>query len=289
MNRFPDFDFSAFQEIFAELNQRQEERESAPRSRTDAVPPASKRAIAKLPEILITKADLDEDETNRECAICLSEQKIGEPATKLPCGHLFCSACLRPWLDKSCSCPVCRFELETDDPHYEPIRKDKMRNHKLRFRSGDLLGMSVSALRSLTQSLGISTAGCFEKSDIIDRITNSSRVVVIPTAASALTYSNSELLAMTIVQLKNLMNRCGVRCQDGILEKHDLIRALATSGRITVVADQNSNSPQTEEISRSTLERMKVSELKGLLHRFGLRNDFCEKSEIVDAILQAKK
>ena len=46
--------------------------------------------------------------------ITTEEQQLGAYACKLPCGHLFHKECVVGWLEKNCTCPVCRFELETD-------------------------------------------------------------------------------------------------------------------------------------------------------------------------------
>ncbi|KAD0721978.1 hypothetical protein E3N88_43803 [Mikania micrantha] len=44
----------------------------------------------------------------------------------LECGHMYHGECIIPWLDSRNTCPVCRFELPTDDPEYEEDRKRRL-------------------------------------------------------------------------------------------------------------------------------------------------------------------
>ena len=66
-------------------------------------PPASKKAIRNLAIVQVTADDLIE-ESNKECLICLDDQRLGSYACKLACGHLYHKACLIEWLQKSCTC-----------------------------------------------------------------------------------------------------------------------------------------------------------------------------------------
>ncbi|CAK9185570.1 unnamed protein product [Ilex paraguariensis] len=80
-------------------------------------PPASKSAIDALPNIKMTKALLASDSS--QCAVCKDSFEIHEEAKQMPCKHIYHKDCITPWLELHNSCPVCRYELPTDDPEYE--------------------------------------------------------------------------------------------------------------------------------------------------------------------------
>lgn len=84
-------------------------------------PPAAKSVVLKLSTVEI----LTEQEAV-VCAICKDMVNIGETATKLPCGHGYHGDCIVPWLGSRNTCPVCRFELPTDDHEYEKERKKRV-------------------------------------------------------------------------------------------------------------------------------------------------------------------
>jgi len=83
-------------------------------------PPASENAVSKLPRIKITFSQTD---LKMDCSVCQCEFELDEEVVKLPCDHLFHSDCILPWFKMNNSCPVCRFELPTDNEAYENSKK----------------------------------------------------------------------------------------------------------------------------------------------------------------------
>ncbi|KAK7377147.1 hypothetical protein VNO80_02567 [Phaseolus coccineus] len=82
-------------------------------------PPASKEVVAKLPVITLTEEILATLGKDAECAICRENLVLNDKMQELPCKHTFHPPCLKPWLDEHNSCPICRYELQTDDHAYE--------------------------------------------------------------------------------------------------------------------------------------------------------------------------
>ncbi|KAI3816331.1 hypothetical protein L1987_16024 [Smallanthus sonchifolius] len=84
-------------------------------------PPAASSAVEAL---LTVKVKLTESEV---CAICKDKliNNEEEVVKQLPCGHMYHGDCIVPWLGSRNTCPVCRYELPTDDPEYEEERKKR--------------------------------------------------------------------------------------------------------------------------------------------------------------------
>ena len=91
-------------------------------------PPASKKAVEKLKKYKINEEKIKEFGFENACAVCKDEFNIGEECLSMPCNHYFHGNCLMPWLKERNSCPVCRYELPTDDADFEEMKKIKMRN-----------------------------------------------------------------------------------------------------------------------------------------------------------------
>lgn len=75
--------------------------------------PASKTAVRRL----CTTIDIGQSHVDDgwECAIHKEPFGLGEVATRLPCGHIFLETAISRWLEDHHSCPVCRFNLPTED------------------------------------------------------------------------------------------------------------------------------------------------------------------------------
>mmetsp|Transcript_5560 Transcript_5560/g.4236 ORF Transcript_5560/g.4236 Transcript_5560/m.4236 type:complete len:127 (-) Transcript_5560:33-413(-) len=79
--------------------------------------PTSEEAIGKLPVVEIGEKHCKRDEKGEletpQCTICYEPLSLGTKALFLPCGHTFHPDCILPWLKDHNTCPICRFELPT--------------------------------------------------------------------------------------------------------------------------------------------------------------------------------
>jgi hypothetical protein len=208
-------------------------------------PPASRAALRNLPIVRVTKDDLIE-EGNRCCCICLEDQEIGGSVTKLRCGHIFHLPCVKEWLEKSCTCPVCRLELETDDFKYEQDRKKRMATRQFRFRRNELDSMSVRQLKDLLTTLGISivATNCVEKGDLVARVLSSARVTILE-GAPPVEMTRSELESRGVGAIKMLLREAGLETE-GALMKAELVERLLTSGRVIILPETPDESSSSE-------------------------------------------
>lgn len=70
-------------------------------------PPAKKEAVEALPTVQIAEVV--------SCSVCLDDLELGSQAKQMPCQHMFHSPCILPWLELHSSCPVCRYELPSEE------------------------------------------------------------------------------------------------------------------------------------------------------------------------------
>lgn len=79
--------------------------------------PTSRNALSKLKVFKMDKSYCKEDKgkvENPNCIVCMADIEIGADTLMIPCGHMFHDKCVKLWLEKHNTCPVCRFELPTD-------------------------------------------------------------------------------------------------------------------------------------------------------------------------------
>ncbi|GAA0146688.1 ubiquitin-protein ligase [Lithospermum erythrorhizon] len=80
-------------------------------------PPAAVSFVKNLPRFIFDRENEDSDDL--ACAICKDSIHAGAVVNQLPCSHIYHPSCITPWLSERNSCPLCRFELPTDDKDYE--------------------------------------------------------------------------------------------------------------------------------------------------------------------------
>jgi len=282
-------------------------------------PPTSASTLRTLPRIKVTPYDIAANEGS-ECSICLADLETGEPALRIPCGHLFHEECVNDWLKKSNECPVCRFELPTDDAEYERGRQTRMAGRKIRMRHADLGVKSGQELRRLAHFIGVDVKGCLEKSEIVERIAASPKVQIVQAdaatdlssggapVAGAQTLTTSQLEAMSIGEVRCVMERLGVD-SSGCTDKSEMLARLRLSGRIVVSEDAeaaaksasaakapSSSGPSAEEVPRPSaaasaaasgapLAARSVGELRRLAKDHNISLTGClEKAEIVERL-----
>jgi len=91
-------------------------------------PPTSAKFLDELEDKLL-RCDLE----GEKCPVCLKGLEEEDVINRLPCKHQFHKECIVPWLQKTCSCPVCRHQLPTDDKAFEEMRRQKKREKERQF------------------------------------------------------------------------------------------------------------------------------------------------------------
>ena len=98
-------------------------------------PPASVSVVKNLPRRTL---DTFNDKQNAQCPVCLVSFDVDDIIIEMPCDHFFHTDCLLPWLNKTNSCPLCRYELKTDDQSYEEYKLEKLREQERQYRVQEL-------------------------------------------------------------------------------------------------------------------------------------------------------
>ncbi|XP_035194452.1 E3 ubiquitin-protein ligase RNF130 isoform X3 [Oxyura jamaicensis] len=72
---------------------------------------AAKKAIGKLTTRTVKKGDKETDPDFDHCAVCIESYKQNDVVRILPCKHVFHKACVDPWLNEHCTCPMCKLNI----------------------------------------------------------------------------------------------------------------------------------------------------------------------------------
>ena len=67
--------------------------------------------VSAIPAFIVKEKNKGKENNNKYCPICLSEFKVGEKESSLPCLHFFHSNCIEKWLKRSKFCPVCKLQI----------------------------------------------------------------------------------------------------------------------------------------------------------------------------------
>jgi hypothetical protein len=225
--------------------------------------PTAVRTLRSLPRIKVTNYDIEANEST-ECSICLDELVVGQPALRIPCGHLYHEACVHDWLKKSNECPVCRYELPTDDAQHEEERRKRMAGRKIRMKHADIEHKTAQELRRLADHIDVDVTGCLEKSEFVERIANSSKVQIIQgdlepeqgdisSAPGLLIHSAAQLEAMRLDEVHALMIQAKLDFSDCGSDKKEMLRRLVDAGALVVTGlEQNGSQPCDVEMANAS-------------------------------------
>lgn len=252
---------------------------------TKKIPPASSYVLRNLPTLITTAEDLV-DPNNRQCSICFNEIALRQRVIRLIpyCGHTFCSReCILPWLEKTGTCPVCRYELPTDaGEQYESERQQRMARRKPRLAKHELFRLTITQLKQLILLQNARRGQkqllphfC-DKQDMIDHILSAGDYYVDWIAApDPVRYTSSELNGMAVSKLKKVMNEeAGVFFEKkDIVEKQDLLHYFLMSGRLEIIPDNNecNNTSSTKKKNHDCEESFHTEDLDN--------NDYIEKKK----------
>ena len=170
----------------------------------------------------------------------------------MPCAHIFHQKCIHDWLTNHCTCPVCRYELETDDKQYERGRKQRMKGRKPRIHSYILDRMPVKGLRELGKQLKVRLPLKGEKPDLIQALVKSGKVDIIA-APKPVEYLLSDLRSMGVGKLRRTMEDAGVFFDPiDVVEKEDMVRIFCNSGRLVLISEEpDAKPPAAREYERT--------------------------------------
>ncbi|KAJ9543276.1 hypothetical protein OSB04_022983 [Centaurea solstitialis] len=81
-------------------------------------PPAAASFVKSLEQVVV-----GDDDGDLVCVICKDSVCVGSVMNRLPCLHVYHPSCIMAWLNARNTCPLCRYELPTDDKECERRRR----------------------------------------------------------------------------------------------------------------------------------------------------------------------
>ena len=217
-------------------------------SKLGQTPPASQDFIKKLPIIQLREEDLV-DPVNRECCICLDDNQVGDLAVRLPhCSHIFHKECIFDWLQRKCTCPVCRHEYPTDDVEFEVERleREQQQESKPRYARHELDRMTHAELMALLPDGDDDDDNYYQGDDrpdlLVDHLIQCGVVDVINLPDPCTEYTLSTLRKMNMTQLRKVMNKeAGVfwhsSKQVTSPTREEMIQIFISSGRLRILPE----------------------------------------------------
>ena len=183
-----------------------------------------------------------------------------------------------------CTCPVCRYELPTDDPVFEAGRMERMKYRKPRFAMHELKRMSIPQLKALyvknRHEHPANKIQVIDKSDLIQLLIDSERVHLIP-SPDPVTYKLSVLKAMGIGELKRTMEDAGVFFDRSmVVEKSDMVTLFQNSGRLEIIPEvvYQYVKQQQEQYQRISVEQTHMTHTGSMKHTNELISKVKQKS-----------
>jgi len=123
----------------AELNKLKEDRSHNKGRWSDANTPVTMQELAAAAGVLLMESDDSRPGMSRDardelrlvtvlendvCVVCQEAMPAGSKAKAMPCGHKFHDDCLLSWVEKSNSCPTCRFdEMKSEKIHFDDVQR----------------------------------------------------------------------------------------------------------------------------------------------------------------------
>lgn len=234
-------------------------------SKLGQTPPASAEMIKNLPLLELREEDLI-DPVNRECCVCLDDNFVGDKAVRLPhCCHIFHKKCIIDWLERKCTCPVCRFEHPTDDPHFEKERLERQKESKPRYARHELNRMPYPNLVALIPNDDdrADAEKKYQGLDLVNHLIESGVVDLINVPVPVTEYPISTLQKMSVSQLRKVMNKeAGVYWHSKeISTREQMIDIFLASGRVDILPE-----PLEDPRENTTKEGTTVKQQKLNLH-----------------------